>query len=231
MESLPQEENDRKELLLREKSWKNYYLVKTPLLLKKIYPSYVWSIDTKEKILYLTFDDGPHPGITPFVLRELKRYDALATFFCIGKNVVAHPGVYKQIQEEGHTVGNHTYHHLNGWKTANEIYLKDIAEASKVIDSSLFRPCYGRITSFQAKNLKSVMKGRETTIVMWDVLSGDFDTGCTPQQCLSNVVFASVPGSIIVFHDSEKALPRLQYTLPRVLEYFSKKGFLFRSIG
>jgi peptidoglycan/xylan/chitin deacetylase (PgdA/CDA1 family) len=127
-------------------------------------------------------------------------------------------------------VGNHTFNHLNGWKTENEIYLNNIAEASKVIDSSLFRPCYGRITNLQAKNLKRVMKGKEPTIVMWDVLSGDFDTECTPQQCLANVVFASVPGSIIVFHDSEKAFPRLEYTLPKILHYFSEKGYLFKAL-
>lgn len=229
MENLPAE-NEKKEMLAKEKRWKKYYLVKTPLLLKKIYPSYLWSINTKEKILYLTFDDGPHPEITPFVLQELKRYDALATFFCIGKNVVAHPAVYKQIQDEGHTVGNHTYNHLNGWKTENEIYLKDIAEASKVIDSSLFRPCYGRITGFQAKNLKPVMRGKEPTIVMWDVLSGDFDIDCTPQQCLANVLLASTSGSIVVFHDSEKAFPKLEYTLPRMLNHFSEKGYLFKAL-
>lgn len=229
MERLPRV-NDKKEKLLREKRWEKYYLVKTPLLLKKIYPSYLWNIDTKEKILYLTFDDGPHPEITPFVLGQLKRYDALATFFCIGKNVVAYPHVFKQIHDEGHTVGNHTFNHLNGWKTDNDVYLKDIAEASKVIDSSLFRPCYGKITGFQAKNLKPVMKGKEPTIVMWDVLSGDFDTACTPQQCLANVVFGSVPGSIIVFHDSEKAFPKLEYTLPRMLKFFSDKGYVFKSL-
>jgi peptidoglycan-N-acetylglucosamine deacetylase len=229
MEEVPPD-NDKKELWVSKKRWDKYYLVKTPLLLKKIYPSYLWSIDTKEKALYLTFDDGPHPEITAFVLKQLKRYNALATFFCIGKNVVSFPAVYEQILDEGHSVGNHTYNHLNGWKTENEIYLKDIAEASKVIDSSLFRPCYGRITSFQAKNLKPVMKGKEPTIVMWDVLSGDFDTDCTPQQCLANVVFASVPGSIIVFHDSEKAFTRLEYSLPKVLNYFSEKGYVFKSL-
>jgi peptidoglycan/xylan/chitin deacetylase (PgdA/CDA1 family) len=223
-------ENEEKEPVSRTDRWKKYYLVKTPLLLKKIYPSYLWSVNTKEKILYLTFDDGPHPEVTPFVLKQLKQYNALATFFCIGKNVVAHPDVYKQIQDDGHSVGNHTYNHLNGWKTSNDLYMKDIALASKEIDSNLFRPPYGRITSFQAKNLKPVMKGKEPTIVMWDVLSGDFDTECTPQQCLANVVFASAPGSIIVFHDSEKAFPRLEYALPRVLQYFSEKGYLFRSI-
>jgi peptidoglycan-N-acetylglucosamine deacetylase len=218
------------ELKKKERIWEKYYLVKTPLFLKKIYANYVWSIDTKEKILYLSFDDGPHPEITPFVLRELRKYDAEATFFCVGKNVVSYPEIYKQILDAGHSVGNHTFSHLNGWKTENETYLKDVLEASKVIDSKLFRPCYGRITEFQAKNLKPVMKGKEPKIIMWDVLSGDFDTRCSPQQCLSNVVFASVPGSIIVFHDSEKAFPRLEYSLPRMLAYFSEKGYIFRSI-
>ena len=207
-----------------------FYTAKVPWLFKKLYPSLTWEKPTDKKVLYLTFDDGPHPTATPFVLDELKKYNAKATFFCIGKNVVAHPAVYKQIQDEGHAVGNHTYNHLNGWKTENEIYLNNIAEASKVIDSSLFRPCYGRITSIQAINLKQVMKGKEPTIVMWDVLSGDFDTECTPQQCLANVVFASVPGSIIVFHDSEKAFPRVEYALPKILHYFSERGYLFKAL-
>ena len=207
-----------------------FYFVKTPGWLKKIYDSYIWSIPGSDKILYLTFDDGPHPEATPFVLKELKKYNVLATFFCIGKNVVSYPDIYKQILQEGHSVGNHTYNHLNGWKTNNDDYLKDIALAADEIDSYLFRPPYGRITSFQAKNLKPVMKGKEPKVIMWDVLSGDFDTACSPQQCLANVLFASVPGSIIVFHDSEKAFSRLEYALPRVLQYFSEKGYLFKSL-
>jgi peptidoglycan/xylan/chitin deacetylase (PgdA/CDA1 family) len=207
-----------------------FYFVKTPGWLKRIYDSYIWSIPVNDKILYLTFDDGPHPEATPFVLKELKKHNALATFFCIGKNVVSYPGIYKQIINEGHSVGNHTYNHLNGWKTGNDDYLKDIALASHEIDSDLFRPPYGRITSFQAKRLKPVMNGKEPKVIMWDVLSGDFDTTCTPQQCLSNVIFASTPGSIIIFHDSEKAFPRLEYTLPKVLHYFSEKGYLFKAL-
>ena len=213
-----------------------FYFVKTPGWLKRIYDSYIWSMPVKDKMLYLTFDDGPHPEATPFVLNELRKYNASATFFCIGKNVVSHPGIYKQIIDEGHSIGNHTHNHLNGWKTNNVDYMKDIALASQEIDSDLFRPPYGRITSFQAKNLKPVMKGKDPKIIMWDVLSGDFDTECTPQQCLSpqqclaNVLFASVPGSIVVFHDSEKAFPKLQYTLPRTLKYFSEKGYLFKAI-
>ena len=207
-----------------------FYFVKTPGWLKKIYDSYIWSISVKDKILYLTFDDGPHPEATPFVLKELKKYNVFATFFCIGKNVVAYPDIYDQIIREGHSIGNHTYNHLNGWKTNNDDYLNDIALASNEIDSYLFRPPYGRITSFQAKNLKQAMKGKKPKVIMWDVLSGDFDTECTPQQCLANVIFASVPGSIIVFHDSEKAFPRLEYTLPKVLHYFSEKGYLFKAL-
>ena len=207
-----------------------FYFVKTPGWLKKIYDSYIWSIPESDKILYLTFDDGPHPEATPFVLKELKKHNALATFFCIGKNVVAYPDIYKQIIQEGHSVGNHTYNHLNGWKTNNEDYLNDIALASNEIDSYLFRPPYGRITSYQAKNLKPVMKGKEPKVIMWDVLSGDFDVTCSPKQCLANVLFASVPGSIIVFHDSEKAFSRLEYTLPKILQYFSEKGYLFKAL-
>ena len=207
-----------------------FYFVKTPGWLKRIYDSYIWSIPESDKILYLTFDDGPHPEATPFVLKELKKHNALATFFCIGKNVVSYPGIYKQIINEGHSVGNHTYNHLNGWKTGNDDYLKDIALASHEIDSNLFRPPYGRITSFQAKNLRSAMNGKEPKVIMWDVLSGDFDIDCTPQQCLSNVLLATVSGSIIIFHDSEKAFPNLAYSLPRILNYFSEKGYLFKSL-
>src|SRR5439155_11548253 len=137
------------------------YFVKTPWWLKKIYSSYIWSISTKEKNLYLTFDDGPHPEITPFVLKELKKHGALATFFCIGKNVLAYPDVYKQILDEGHGVGNHTQNHLNGWKTENDVYLKDIAEAANYIDSNLFRPPYGKISLFHARNLSKEMKGKK----------------------------------------------------------------------
>ena len=207
-----------------------FYFVKTPWWLKRIYDSYTWSIPSNEKNLFLTFDDGPHPEATPFVLKELKQYNALATFFCIGKNVVAYPEIYKQILNEGHSTGNHTYNHLNGWKTSNDLYMKDIALASKEINSNLFRPPYGRITSFQAKNLKAVMQGKEAKVIMWDVLSADFDIDCTPEQCLANVILPTVPGSIIVFHDSEKAFPKLQYALPRMLKYFSEKGYSFKSL-
>ena len=206
------------------------YFVKTPWWLRKFYPARVWSIDTKKKILYLSFDDGPHPEATPFVLNELKKHDALATFFCIGKNVLAWPEIYKRILNEGHSVGNHTQNHLNGWKTDNDTYMKDIAKAATCIDSDLFRPPYGRITSFQAKHLRSAMRGRKSKIIMWDVLSADFDALITPEKCLENVIFKSKPGSIIVFHDSEKAFSKLQYCLPKILKFFSEKGYRFDAL-
>ena len=206
------------------------YFVKTPWWIKTLYPFYTWRIPTKEKILYLTFDDGPHPEATPFVLNELKKFDALATFFCIGKNVLAWPEIYKRILDEGHSVGNHTQNHLNGWKTANDVYMKDISEAANYIDSNLFRPPYGKITLFQAKNLRAAMKGRKSKLIMWDILSGDFDLTITPEQSLQNVIFRSGPGSIIVFHDSEKAFSKISYALPKVLHHFTEKGFKFHSL-
>lgn len=206
------------------------YFVKTPWWLKKIYSSYIWSVNTKKKILYLTFDDGPHPEATPFILNELKKYNALATFFCIGKNVIEQPAVFKRIVDEGHTIGNHTHHHLNGWKVDNKEYMKDIAEAAKYIDSNLFRPPYGRITSFQARHLRSVMGGRNAKVIMWDVLSADFDVSITPENCLENVVFNAKPGSIVVFHDSRKAFEKIQYVLPKILDFFSGKGYFFDAL-
>lgn len=204
------------------------YLKKTPWILKKIFPERVWNIKTDEKILYLTFDDGPHPEATLFVLEELKKYNAKATFFCIGKNVKEHFPIYQRIIEEGHKPGNHTFHHLNGWKTGDKKYLNDISEAAKIIDSDLFRPPYGRITKFQSKAISGERLQLKT--IMWDVLSGDFDASVTDENCYLNVVNNSEAGSIIVFHDSAKAFTVLQYALPRILKYYSEKGFQFQSL-
>ena len=206
-----------------------FYLVKSPWLLKKFYSECTWNIKTDEKILYLTFDDGPHPQATTFVLDELKKYNAKATFFCIGKNVKEHFEIYKRILLERHRVGNHTYDHLNGWKTNDKKYLQNIEEAAKIIDSDLFRPPYGKITKFQLKATRGEKLKLKT--IMWDVLSGDFDTSTKPENCYLNVINNAKEGSIVVFHDSLKALSTLQYTLPKVLEYFSKKGFLFKPIS
>ena len=215
---------------LQRRGFGRPYFVKTPWWLKKIYSSYIWSMPTRKKILYLTFDDGPHPEATPFVLNELKKYNALATFFCIGKNVIAYPDIYRRLLDEGHTIGNHTHNHLNGWKTDNDRYMKDIIEAAKYIDSDLFRPPYGRITSFQAKHLRSAMRGREARVIMWDVLSADFDSTITSEKCMENVIFNAKPGSIIVFHDSEKAFEKIQYAVPKILKFFSEKGYFFDAL-
>lgn len=206
-----------------------FYLVKTPWILKKLYPQCIWTIDTVEKVMYLTFDDGPHPVATPFVLDELKKYNAKATFFCIGKNVEAHFDIYKRMIGEGHAAGNHTYDHLNGWKTEDRDYLDNIYKAKKLIDSNLFRPPYGRITRFQLQHLPADKFKMQT--IMWSVLSGDFDTVVTGQECYVTVMRNAKEGSIVVFHDSEKAWERLQYALPLVLKHFTEKGFEFRKIS
>lgn len=205
-----------------------FYFIRTPWWLKKWYSRLVWHIPVREKILYLSFDDGPHPLATPFVLDELKKYEAKATFFCVGKNVLEYPQLYKRVLGEGHRVGNHTHTHVNGWKTSDEGYLSDIRLAAKYIDSDLFRPPYGRITAFQAACLCSAPFHYK--IIMWDVLSADFDRSLSPEKCVRNVTRNAGPGSIIVFHDSEKAFERLRGTLPEILRHYSGLGYRFESI-
>ena len=204
------------------------YFVKTPKWLKKLFPVRVWEMDKSEKKIFLTFDDGPHPQYTPFVLDELKKYNAKATFFCIGNNVLKYPEVYNRIIGEGHQVGNHTFNHLNGKNTDDKTYVEDVFQASKYIDSNLFRPPYGRLKSFQAKLLTGLSKPYK--IIMWTVLSGDFDIKITAQRCTENVLFKTGNGSIVVFHDSEKAAERMTIALPAMLKSFSAKGFLFEKI-
>lgn len=205
-----------------------FYKAKTPKWLKKLFPARIWDMPPVKNAIYLTFDDGPHPIITPFVLDELQKYNAKATFFCIGKNVVDHPVVFKRILDDGHAVGNHTYDHLDGWKTNNAEYLQNILKAKTHISSDLFRPPYGRITPNQQKDLTS--KHKAIKIIMWSVLSGDFDKNITPEQCCENVLQNTESGSVVVFHDSEKADEKLRYALPIVLQYLSDKGYQFEKI-
>jgi peptidoglycan/xylan/chitin deacetylase (PgdA/CDA1 family) len=207
------------------------YFIKTPWFVKRFFSDYVWSLDASDNKIYLTFDDGPHPRITMRVLDELKQYNARATFFCIGNNVAKFPEVYQRILNEGHTVGNHTHDHLNGWKTRTPKYLENIATAKNYIDSHLFRPPYGKIRSRQAEGLKKILGNGKGRIVMWDVLSADFDQSITKEQCAQNVIDNSEAGSIIVFHDSEKADHNLGWALPSALEVFSKKGFEFAAMS
>jgi peptidoglycan-N-acetylglucosamine deacetylase len=204
-----------------------FYYAKTPKWVRKLFTGSIWGMPATKNAIYLTFDDGPHPQITPFVLDELAKYNAKATFFCIGKNVLQNPAVFKRILNDGHAIGNHTYDHLDGWKTGNAKYLQNILKAKDIIDSDLFRPPYGRITPGQQKDLK---KQQAVKIIMWSVLSGDFDKHITPEQCCENVLKNTVSGSIVVFHDSEKAEERLRYALPEVLKYFSEKGYIFEKI-
>lgn len=205
------------------------YLIKTPGLLKAIYNRCVWHIKEHANSVYITFDDGPHPEATPFVLDQLKKYNAKATFFCIGKNVEEHPDIYRELLANGHAIGNHTYNHVNGWKVENMTYFKNIKKASTVMESNMFRPPYGRITLNQAIGIEKMFP--KMKIIMWDVLSGDFDTALSPNACLDNVIQSTKPGSIIVFHDSAKAWERLEYTLPAFLKYCQQKGWKMKKLN
>ena len=206
------------------------YFIKTPWFVKQFFPSYIWNLPSDENAVYLTFDDGPHPSVTPWVIEQLKMFDAKATFFCIGRNIEQHHDVYKMILDAGHATGNHTYSHMNGWKTDNEKYLNDVASGAKIVKTNLFRPPYGRIRSSQADQISTVSAIPDSKIIMWDVLSADFDTSFSPQQCLSNVIKNVTAGSIIVFHDSEKAFSNLEYALPSTLNYLKEKGFKMKKI-
>ena len=210
------------------------YFPRTPRIMMRLFSEYTWRFSSKQKKLFLTFDDGPTPEITPFVLDQLKKYNAKATFFCIGKNIEKHPDIFKQIIEDGHAIGNHTHNHLKGWKTKTNKYLDDVLQCEKTISKTtknsskprLFRPPYGKIKRKQAKRL--IMNNYK--VIMWDVLSADFDTKVSKQQCFQNVVKHSKNGSVIVFHDSIKASKKMQYALPQFLEIFSKKGYIFSKI-
>jgi peptidoglycan/xylan/chitin deacetylase (PgdA/CDA1 family) len=186
--------------------------------------------------MYLTFDDGPIPGPTEFVIEELKKHKAGATFFCIGDNVKKHPAVFEKVVTEGHAIGNHTFNHLKGWSTSLEKYLDNVSlcesqftthlsMAQMTQHTKLFRPPYGRITNTQIKVLKERYQ-----IVMWDVLTHDYSKSISPEKCLKGAIKAARSGSIVVFHDSLKAERNLAYVLPRFLEYFSSQGFVFRTL-
>lgn len=209
------------------------YWVKTNFLIKKIYSNYIWDIPNVDHKIYVTFDDGPTPEITEWVLEVLENYQAKATFFCIGNNIKKNPEVFAKLIKYGHSIGNHTFNHLNGWKTTTEEYLNNSIQWSAVSGQSpnyelptancqFFRPPYGKIKLSQSIKLRKL----GYKIIMWDVLSGDFDTKITPKKCLENVLKNVKPGSIIVFHDSVKAFPNLKYTLPRALKFWKEKGYL-----
>jgi len=203
------------------------FVHKSPRLLKAFYTPFVWNISTDENVIYLTFDDGPIPDVTEWVLEQLNRYDAKATFFCIGDNVLKHPDIFAQLIVNGHSIGNHTQNHLNGWKTDDSVYWQNVAECSESlpVKTNLFRPPYGRIKLSQAKPLLN-----DFHIVMWEVLTGDFEKYLSPEHCLEKTLKHTRAGSIVVMHDSLKAWRNMSYVLPRFLEHFSALGFRFEAL-
>lgn len=194
-------------------------------MLPRLYPSLEWSVPADEKIIYLTFDDGPEPRVSKWVMEQLEQYNAKATFFCIGDNVQKYPDVYQEMIDKGHKVGNHTYNHLNGWKTTTEEYINNIINCSKEVNSNIFRPPYGKISTSQIKRLK-----KNYRIIMWSILTGDFDPKLNRAKSLKAMYAKTKPGSIIVFHDSKKAENNLIYLLPKYLKYFSDKGYRFEHL-
>ena len=204
-------------------------IFRTPFFLPWFYPKLVWRIPAEEKIIYLTFDDGPVPGPTEYVLDILNRFNVKATFFCIGDNIKRHPDVFIRILNEGHVVANHTFNHLKGWSTELSTYVQNVKQCEEELNAykqtqfrkKLFRPPYGRISRAQIKKLN------EYDIVMWDVLTHDYNKTISPQQCLAHSIKATRPGSIIVFHDSLKAQRNMSFVLPQYINYFLDKGFTF----
>ena len=209
-----------------------FYWIKSHFLIKKIFSNYIWSVPNRSKIVYLTFDDGPTPKITDFVLSELNKFNAKATFFCIGENIRKHPELFQNILNQGHQIGNHTFNHLNGWQNNDQIYLENAVQCENEISNlsasqnKLFRPPYGKIKTSQANLL--IKKGYK--IIMWDVLSADFDISVSKEKCLENVVKNVESGSIIVFHDSVKAFPNMEFALPKTLTILKERGFTFKSL-
>lgn len=205
-------------------------MFKTPFILPLIYPNLTWKINTQDKVIYLTFDDGPIPEITEFVLQALDEYNAKATFFCIGENIEKHPEIFRKIIESGHSVGNHTYNHLNGWKTADDLYIRNMQQCQEVLQqhgvaTKLARPPYGRIKKSQIKALTT-----NHELIMWSVLSKDYNPKVLKETALRQSIKHTQNGSIVVFHDSIKAYATLQFVLPRFLKHFSSLGFRFGSL-
>ena len=201
------------------------YFIKTPTIITKLFArSLIWKIPNDEKKIYLTFDDGPTPELTSDILKYLNMYKAKATFFCVGENIQKHPELIKEIQNNAHKIGHHTYNHISGWKTSTKAYIENISKGRKLLDSNLFRPAYGRITLRQINELKS-----DYRIIMWSVLSGDFDINLSQEKCLQNALKAK-SGDIIVFHDNIKSSQKIHEVLPRFLAHYTKLGYQFSVI-
>ncbi len=200
-------------------------LIQPKALYKKIYPKAIWNYNRKDKIIYLTFDDGPIPEITKWVLDELIKFNAQATFFCVGENIKRHPDIFETIIAQGHGVGNHTMNHLRGFSTSTEDYLKDIENCKLLVKNNLFRPPYGRLKPSQYKQL--LVKNYK--LIMWDVISYDYEK-ISEKTCLNTTIKNTKNGSIVLFHDSVKSKNNLKYTLPLFLSHFSNLGYIFKKI-
>lgn len=196
-----------------------------PKYFQKLFPTLEWHIQERERCIYITFDDGPHPNITHKVLDILEEYNAKATFFCVGENAGKYPETFERLISENHVVGNHTQNHVSGWSTAHDLYISNVLTAKKIISSDLFRPPYGRLRRRQRKSLQ-----RNFRIIMWDVLSCDYEKNLDRKSALEKIVKQTQPGSIIVFHDSEKAGHNMLYLLPRYLKIMQQRGYVFKSI-
>jgi peptidoglycan-N-acetylglucosamine deacetylase len=204
------------------------YLHKTPTWLRRVFPNIIWQMESSTKEVYLTFDDGPIPEVTPWVLTQLAQHNAKATFFMVGENILKNKELFSVVVDSHHKVANHTYNHLNGWQTMNQDYLDNIMQAEAMIgvdSTKLFRPPHGKLRWSQYANIIKSYK-----IVMWDVLSGDFDSRLSNEKCLTKSIDGTQPGTIIVFHDSVKSFEKLKYVLPRYLEHFSGLGYTFQTL-
>lgn len=201
------------------------YFINFPFFLRLFYKNVTFNGSRERKCVYLTFDDGPIPEVTPTILDILSKHNVKATFFCVGENINKNSLIYQRIIDEGHQVGNHTYNHLKGWETSNDDYLKNIHHCEELTKSKLFRPPYGRAKRSQLKLIQKTHK-----IIYWDVLSGDFDQKITAEKCYRNVIKYTRNGSIIVFHDNIKAIPRVTHALPRVIDYLKNKGYNFETL-
>ncbi len=202
------------------------FFVRPPFFIKKIFPSLICNFSRKYKKIYLTFDDGVNEKTTPFILENLKKFDVKASFFLIAENVLKYPSLFEEIKKQGHQIGNHTFDHLDAWKTSNYIFIKNIEKANKILKTKLFRPPYGRLKPSQIKLLSK----KNYKIFYWDVLSGDYSNKLTKFKVLENVINYTKNGSIIVFHDNLKAEKNLKFVLPKVLKFFKEKKFLFGTL-
>ena len=200
-------------------------LVRPPQLLRSFYKGSLWRMDKTQPIIYLTFDDGPIPELTPWVLDVLNQYQVKATFFCVGENISKNPELFDRLLKEGHQVGNHTYNHIKGWKVNNASYLDNIEKCQDLTKTNLFRPPYGRVKKSQFKLLL-----KDYRVVFWDVLSYDYDSLITPKKCLGNSIKYTRNGSIIVFHDNIKAQKNLKFALPHYIEHFLKLNYKFATL-